>query len=348
MTMERKEDAMEHILQMEHLTKMYGKESAGKAAVDDVSLAIEKGHIYGLIGPNGAGKTTMMRMLAGLTAQTSGTITLFGDSGNLNEGRSRMSFMLEAPYLDGRMTARQNMEYIRYVRGVARKERIFEVLELVGLADTGKKPVRQFSLGMRQRLGIGMALLPSPEIMVLDEPVNGLDPEGIVDVRNMLKKLSMEEEITILISSHLLSELSALCTDFAIINQGSLVESFSAEELEEKCRSFLTIRTNDVNRTAAVLEQELQVKEYKVVENNEIRLFERLDEVERVSKTITKSGLVLTKLVMEGQNLEEYYLSKVSAGEDKTGAQGQGLLSSLRVKEWGRKNISGTGSKEGK
>ena len=339
---------MEHILQMEHLTKMYGKDTARKAAVDDVSLAIEKGHIYGLIGPNGAGKTTMMKMLAGLTAQTSGTITLFGDSGNLDEGRSRMSFMLEAPYLDGRMTAWQNMEYIRYVRGVASKERIFEVLELVGLADTGKKPVKQFSLGMRQRLGIGMALLPSPEIMVLDEPVNGLDPEGIVDVRNMLKKLSMEEGITILISSHLLSELSALCTDFAIINQGSLVESFSAEELEEKCRSFLTIRTNDVNRTAAVLEQELQVKEYKVVENNEIRLFERLDEVEKVSKTITKSGLVLTKLVMEGQNLEEYYLSKVSVEEDKAGTQGQGLLSSLRVKEWGRKNISETRNKEGK
>ncbi|MDE6625850.1 MAG: ABC transporter ATP-binding protein [Lachnospiraceae bacterium] len=333
---------------MEHLTKMYGKDTARKAAVDDVSLAIEKGHIYGLIGPNGAGKTTMMKVLAGLTAQTRGTITLFSDSSNLDEGRSRMSFMLEAPYLDGRMTAWQNMEYIRYVRGVASKERIFEVLELVGLADTGKKPVKQFSLGMRQRLGIGMALLPSPEIMVLDEPVNGLDPEGIVDVRNMLKKLSMEEGITILISSHLLSELSALCTDFAIINQGSLVESFSAEELEEKCRSFLTIRTNDVNRTAAVLEQELQVKEYKVVENNEIRLFERLDEVEKVSKTITKSGLILTKLVMEGQNLEEYYLSKVSVEEDKTGTQGQGLLSSLRIKEWGRKNISGTRNKEGK
>lgn len=338
---------MEYILQMEHLTKMYGRTASRKAAVDDVSLAIEKGHIYGLIGPNGAGKTTMMKMIAGLTAQTSGTIALFGDSDNLDEGRNRMSFMLEAPYLDGSMTARQNMEYIRYMRGVARKERISEVLELVGLSDTGKKPVKQFSLGMRQRLGIGMALLPSPEIMVLDEPVNGLDPEGIVDVRNMLKKLCMEEGITILISSHLLSELSALCTDFAIINQGRLVESFSAEELEEKCRSFLTIRTNDVNRTAAVLEQKLQVKEYKVVENNEIRLFERLDEVEQVSKTITDNGLVLTKLVMEGQNLEEYYLSKVSVEEEETGTKGQGLLNSLRVKGRERKRISETGSKEG-
>ncbi|MCM1159205.1 MAG: ABC transporter ATP-binding protein [Bacteroidales bacterium] len=335
---------MEHILQLEHLTKVYKR--AGTTAVDDVSLAIEKGHIYGLIGPNGAGKTTMMKMIAGLTAQTSGTLTLFGNSKNLDEGRNRMSFMLEAPYLDGSMTARQNMEYIRYVRGVAGKERIFEVLEMVGLADAGRKPVKQFSLGMRQRLGIGMALLPNPEIMVLDEPVNGLDPEGIVDVRNMLKKLCEEKDITILISSHLLTELSALCTDFALINRGKLVECFSAEELEEKCRSFLAIRTDDINRTAAVLEHNLRVKEYKVVENNEIRLFEYLDEVERVSKTITDSGLILTKLVMEGQNLEEYYLSKVSARENGTGTTGQGLFGGRHTKKQGRKRFSEIGSKE--
>lgn len=303
---------MEHILQLCQLTKTYGRASARKTAVEDFQLTMEKGHIYGLIGPNGAGKTTIMKMIAGLTAQTSGDIFLFGDSKNLDEGRSRMSFMLEAPYLDGNMTASQNMQYIRYLRGVADESRIPEILELVGLADTGKKKVKQFSLGMRQRLGIGMALLPSPEIMILDEPVNGLDPEGIVDVRNMLKKLCVEEGITILISSHLLSELSELCTDFAIMNQGRLVECFSAEELEEKCRSYLTIQTNDINRTAAVLEQELHVKNYKVVENNQIRLFEQLDQLEKVSKTITDSGLILTKLVMEGENLEEYYLSKVT------------------------------------
>lgn len=308
---------MEQVLQVEHLTKIYGRSKAKRAAVEDVSLAIEKGHIYGLIGPNGAGKTSIMKIIAGLTAQSSGRISFFGDSENLDKGRSRMSFMLEAPYLDGSMTAQQNMQYIRYVRGVADERRISKILEFVGLADAGKKQVKQFSLGMRQRLGIGMALLPSPEIMILDEPVNGLDPEGIVDVRNMLKKLCVEEGITILISSHLLSELSELCTDFAIMNQGRLVECFSAEELEEKCRSYLTICTNDINRTSAVLEQTLHVTEYKVVGNNEIRLFEHLDEVERVSKTITDSGLILTKLVMEGENLEEYYLSKVSEEEGK-------------------------------
>ena len=303
---------MEDILQLERLTKRYGKKKT--AVIDNFDLTIKKGRIYGLIGPNGAGKTTIMKMIAGLTAPTSGTIKIFGDSKNLEESRSRMSFMLEAPYLDGSMTAKQNMQYIRYIRGVAKEERIKEVLEYVGLADTGKKPVKQFSLGMKQRLGIGMALLPSPEIMILDEPVNGLDPEGIVDVRNMLRTLCMEAGITILISSHLLSELSELCTDFVIINHGKLVECFSDEELAERCRSFLTIKTNNVDKTAAVLEQKLHVTEYKVVEKEEIRLFTYLDEVELVSKTITDSGLILTKLVLEGENLEEYYLSKVSQG----------------------------------
>ena len=292
------------------MTKIYGKGKA--AAIDNFNLTIKRGHIYGLIGPNGAGKTTIMKMIAGLTAPTRGRITIFDSCQNLGESRSRMSFMLEAPYLDGSMTALENMQYIRYIRGVAKEERIGEILELVGLADAGKKPVRQFSLGMKQRLGIGMALLPGPEIMILDEPVNGLDPEGIVDIRNILKKLCREEGITILISSHLLSELSELCTDFVIINRGELVECFSDEELAERCRSFLTIKTNDIDKTAAVLEQKLHGAEYKVVEKEEIHLFTHLDEVEMVSKIITDSGLVLTKLMMEGEKLEGYYLSKVS------------------------------------
>lgn len=301
---------MEDVLQLERLTKVYGK--GRQAAVEQVTLTVKKGHIYGLIGPNGAGKTTIMKMIAGLTGATDGKIKMFGSSERLEESRSRMSFMLEAPYLDGSMTAFENMEYIRYIRGVARKERIREILELVGLAGTGKKTVKQFSLGMRQRLGIGMALLPSPEIMILDEPVNGLDPEGIVDVRNILKKLCVEEGITILVSSHLLSELSELCTDFVIINHGKLVECFSDEELAERCSSFLTIKTNDIDRTAAVIEKELHTVGYRVMEKGEIRLFTYLDEVEKVSRTLTDNGLILTKLVLEGETLEEYYLSKVS------------------------------------
>lgn len=306
---------MDNILQVKGLTKIYGENKV----VDNFNLTIEKGHIYGLIGPNGAGKTTIMKMIAGTCMPTSGSIALFGSEADIDEKRSRASFMIEAPYLDGSMTARQNMEYIRYLRGVAKEERIDEVLEFVGLANTGAKKAKHFSLGMRQRLGIGMALLPSPEIMILDEPVNGLDPEGIVEVRNMLKKLCEENGITILISSHLLSELSELCTDFTIIDKGKLIECISKEELEQKCRSYISVAANDINRLATVIEQELGIREYKVVENNEIRIYERLNELETVSKTITDSGLILKKLNTEGENLEEYYLSKVTSsgsGED--------------------------------
>lgn len=168
-----------------------------------MNLEVKKGHIYGLIGPNGAGKTTIMRMLAGLTERTEGEIELFGERKNLDAYRNRVSFMIEAPYLDGGMTAEENMTYVGFVRGVTDKKRRKELLEFVGLCDVGKKPVDKFSLGMKQRLGIAMALLSEPEVMVLDEPINGLDPEGIVEIRELLRKLCEERGITILISSQM-------------------------------------------------------------------------------------------------------------------------------------------------
>lgn len=298
---------MEYILELKNLTKKYGK----KTVVDSVNLSVEKGHIYGLIGPNGAGKTTIMKMIAGLAEESAGSVALFGSETNLDASRSRMSFMLEAPYLEPSMTARENMEYIRYVRGVADKKRIDEILEFVGLDNIGKKKVAKYSLGMKQRLGIGMALLPKPELMILDEPVNGLDPEGIVEVRNMLKKLANEDGITILISSHLLSELSELCTDYAIINEGNMLECLSAEELEAKCRTYVAIQTDDIHETAAIIEQKLETKNYQVVEHDEIHLFDYVNDVKKVSKMITDGGQIITKLVVEGESLESYYLSKV-------------------------------------
>ena len=301
---------MQPILELIEVSKKYGNNEV----VHPVTMQLQRGHIYGLIGPNGAGKTTIMKMIAGLTANTGGEIRAFGSpmwGKDSVENRNRMSFMVEIPYLDGSMTARQNMQYIRYVRGVADEKRIDEVLDFVGLADTGKKKVQKFSLGMRQRLGIGMALLSSPELMILDEPVNGLDPEGIVDVRNMLRKLCHEREMTILISSHLLSELSELCTDFAIINHGSLVDWLSREELMEKCRSYIAVKTDNISETVACLEQKLDISEYKIVSGDELRLYERLDEVELVSRTITDAGFTITKLTTEGESLEEYYLSIV-------------------------------------
>lgn len=298
-----------NVIELKNISKKYGKATV----VDNFSLNVEKGHICGLIGPNGAGKTTIMKMMAGLASPTSGEIGFFGKNDNLDLSRKRMAFMLEAPIIDKSMNAKQNMEYVRYVKGVADKKKIDEMLDFVGLHDVGKKAAGKFSLGMTQRLGIAMALLTEPEIMVLDEPVNGLDPEGIVEIRLMLKKLSEEKNVTIIISSHILSELSELCTDFSIINHGKQIENLSRDELMAKCRSYYAIRTNDINRTAAVIEDKLGTKQYKVIHGDEIRLFDFLDNIEKVSKTITDNGLILTKFISEGESLEEFYLSKVGA-----------------------------------
>ena len=302
----------ESIVELHQLRKKYGKTTV----IDQFDLTVERGRICGLIGPNGAGKTTVMKMMAGLTLPDSGSMEFFGSPKDIDEARRRMSFMIEAPIIDPGMTAKENLRYIRYLRGVADEKRIEEMLAYVGLTNTGKKLVKNFSLGMKQRLGIAMALLPRPEILVLDEPVNGLDPEGIVEVRRMLKALAEEQNITILISSHLLSELSELCTDFTLMNHGKVIESFPAEELLTKCRNHLCIRTDNINKTAAVLETKLSIHEYKVVHGEEILLFERLDDVPTVSKTITDSGLILTRLESKGETLEEYYLSKVGAANE--------------------------------
>ncbi len=295
------------VLETKGLTKKYGKATV----VDNFSFKVEKGHICGLIGPNGAGKTTIMKMMAGLIKSNGGSLELFGTGKDLDRNRRRISFLIENPMLDINMSAYKNMEYIKYLKGIPTSEKIEDVLEFVGLLDAKDKKVKKFSLGMRQRLAIGMAILSKPEILVLDEPVNGLDPEGIVDVRKMIKRLVHEEEVTVLISSHILSELSELCTDYAIINHGCLVESITAEDLEVKCENHITLKTDDINRTATILEGKLGISKYKVFRDEEVHIFEKLDDVSTVSRAITDSGLTILKLVEEGASLEEYYLSKV-------------------------------------
>ncbi|MCR4645325.1 MAG: ATP-binding cassette domain-containing protein [Oscillospiraceae bacterium] len=295
------------VMTMRGLCKSYKKQEV----LHDFSLMVERGHICGLIGPNGAGKTTIMKILAGLMFPDKGELEYFGSPENLDDSRARMSFMIEQPIISGSMTARENLEYIRYLRGYPDEKRIDEILELVGLTDTGKKRAGKFSLGMKQRLGIGMALLPKPEVMVLDEPVNGLDPEGIVEVRQLIQRMQEEWGVTVLISSHLLSELSELCTDFSILSHGELIENLSREELLVKCRNHIALRTDDINKTAAVLEEKLQIADYKVIHGEEIHIFEQLGDIRRISRTLTDSGLIITKLNEEGQNLEDYYLEKV-------------------------------------
>ncbi len=306
------------VIELKNVNKTYGKNTV----LRNVSFSVEQGHIVGLIGPNGAGKTTIMKIIGKLTHTTGGTVQLFGSAEQLDKNRDRLSFMIENPIIDGSLTARENMEYVRLVRGVADDSRCDSLLEYVGLTDTGKKTAKHFSLGMKQRLGIAMSLLPDPEVLVLDEPVNGLDPEGIVEVRHILKELCEKEGKTIVISSHLLSELSELCSDYVIINEGQIVESLSKEELMMHSRSYISIRTDRTAETVAELEKALSIRDYKVMEDDELRLYEYLEDPGKVSRAVTDAGFTILRFVLTSDSLEEYYLSKVSHGKnDESGSK---------------------------
>lgn len=300
---------LDTLIELKKLKKQYMKQ----AAVNDVSFQIKEGMICGLIGPNGAGKTTIMKMLGGLVLPTEGDISIFGssDEKGLAKARSRMSFMIETPYAKEKMTARQNLEKQRIQKGIPDKKRIDEVLKIVGLENTGKKHVKNFSLGMRQRLGIAIALLSKPEIMVMDEPINGLDPEGIVEIRELLLKLNREEHITIVISSHILSELSLLCTDYIFIHHGELMQSVSADELKKLCKEYYHIHTDNDERAVAILHERLNASSYDVEEDGSIRLYEQMDNLVNVSKTLYEGGVVPITLNINEANLEKYYMDMV-------------------------------------
>jgi ABC-2 type transport system ATP-binding protein len=218
------------IIKTAGLTKRYG----GTAAVDDVSLTVEKGDIFGLIGQNGAGKTTLMRLIASLSHPDSGEIELFGESSGagLDRARARMGCVVETPALFPNLTASQNLEYYRIQRGVTNKSVVDDSLDAVGLTDTGKKKFKDFSLGMKQRLGLALALLNSPELIILDEPTNGLDPIGIIEMRDLMKRLN-SRGITLFVSSHILSELAQAATKYAIIHRGRFIKEFTQEELSK-------------------------------------------------------------------------------------------------------------------
>lgn len=299
----------ETIVKTEHLTKQYGRQKA----LDDVSIEIRKGSIVGLIGPNGAGKTTLMKTLGGLIFPTSGAIELYGarDERGLNEARTRMSFMIEAPYEKREMTARENLEKQRLQKGVPDKGRIDEVLEIVNLADTGKKRVKNFSLGMRQRLGLANALLARPEFMTLDEPINGLDPEGIVEIRELFRKLNQEENMTLVISSHILSELAVLCTDYIFINHGQIKGVFTAEELQKACSEYYHIHTDNDEKAGSILIKECGIEQVEYQEDGSIRIYDGLDDMLRISKTLYQHGVTPVELTRNAVNLEDYYMRLV-------------------------------------
>lgn len=299
----------ENVLVTRGLTKRYGH----TAAVDGVNMAIEKGQIYGLVGRNGAGKTSIIRMATAQAVPTAGDLELFGSSGpqELGKMRARTGAMVETPSFYPYLTARQNLEYYRLQRGIPGKAVVDEALEYVGLKDTGKKKFKHFSLGMKQRLGLGLALMNRPDLLLLDEPINGLDPEGIVEFRNILLDLNRSRQTTILISSHILTELSNLATHYGFLDNGIMVEQISARALAEKCRACIELKVDDAAKAALLLEQELGVRDYEVLPGNIIRLYCHLDEPQRVTQLIVNGGVALHALENKGANLEDYFLALI-------------------------------------
>lgn len=294
------------VLQLSAVTKRYG----GKAALQDISLSLRQGGIYGFIGRNGAGKTTLIRLITGLSFPDSGEILLFGKHGEkaLAKQRKRVGCMIEEPVLYGGMTAQENLECIRLARGIPNRERICEALAMTGLADAGKKKVRHFSLGMRQRLGIAAALLGSPELLLLDEPMNGLDPIGITEMRGLLCSLARERGVTILISSHILDELYQLAAHFIIIEQGKIVEELTRLQLDERCKRHISLHTDHPPRTALLLEEALHTQNYKVLPGNRIHLYDYVDDAQQVLHTLQQGGIQILDFEITGENLENYFI----------------------------------------
>lgn len=303
---------MDIILKTSNITKKY----KDKVVVNKLNMTINKGDIYGFLGRNGAGKTTTLKMIMGHTAANSGFIEVFGEIINSNDYKykSRIGLILENPTFYPKLTARENLEVYRRAMGVQDKKRIDKVLDLVDLSDEGNKNVEKYSLGMKQRLGMARALLNNPELLIIDEPTNSLDPVGIGQIREIILKLNRERNTTVLICSHILSEIELMATKIGIIHKGNLVEEVLYKELEKTNKSYLQIKVNDQKKASIILEQEFGISEYRVCEDNIIRIFDNSYEPEHINKQMIESGVLVKELKVNSEALEDYFF-RLTGGE---------------------------------
>ena len=300
------------ILRTNNLTKKY----KDFTALNNANITISKGDIYGLIGRNGAGKTTLMKVITTLTNKTSGEFYLFDkDDSDLTETKRKIGCLIENPAFFENLTAYQNLKYYAIQKGIIDYSQIDKVLDLVKLSDSKNKKFKTFSLGMKQRLGIAFAMLDNPDFVILDEPINGLDPIGISELRETLKKLNEESNITMLISSHILSELYLLANRFCFIEKGKIIKELSKEELDVECSRAIVIKTNNVKETCLILEKELNTTNYKVIDKYEIRLYDYLDNSGKVNKVLAKNDIDVISIYESGISLEEYFKSIVKEAE---------------------------------
>ncbi len=296
----------EIVLQTENLTKKYGVYTV----LDNVSIRLERNHIYGFIGENGAGKSTFMKIITGLTYSTSGTYSIMGKESTHDREKMRryIGSMIEDPALYPNYTIFQNLELQRTLVGNPDKSISDKVLEIVDLSEVKNKKVHTLSMGMKQRLSIAMALVGNPQILILDEPINGLDPKNIVALRNLLQKLNEEKNITIFISSHILSELYLLATDYIFIHKGKIIDVITHSELEAKCRKYICIKTDAVPVALTVLDKTMDSPEYKVVSEDTIHLYSDMENMEKISRAFMQNGIVIKELSVMEQTLEDYFM----------------------------------------
>ncbi|MBS4190553.1 ABC transporter ATP-binding protein [Bacillus sp. FJAT-49705] len=303
---------MTYILRTTQLTKSY----MGNEVVSNVNMKIKKGEIYGFLGPNGAGKTTIMKMITNLVKPTSGEIELFGEK-LMNQSYhllGRMGSIIENPIFYDKLTARKNLELHCEYMGFHNKQAIDEALVLVHLKNIDEKPVKDFSLGMKQRLGIARAIVTKPEFLILDEPINGLDPVGIKEIRDLFKMLSKEYGITILVSSHILGEIEKVADTIAVINQGKLIEEVTMEHIREKNSEYIELATNDYKKTAYLLEHQLKIVNFRVIDNYFIRVYESDVSLGELSKMLILNDVVIESIHKKESSLEDYFLSLLNRG----------------------------------
>ena len=298
-----------NMIETNELCKQYGH----KLVIDHVNMHIPEHAIYGFVGENGSGKTTIMRMLTGLAEPTKGSFELFGvknTSRKIYEVRRQLSAIVEATSLIPTLTARQNLRYLELYLGISLTDaERDELLKKVHLEDVGQKKVKNFSLGMRQRLGIAMALANKPKLMLLDEPMNGLDPEGIAELRDLLIELNQKDGITVLISSHILSELEKIASCYGFISKGHLIEEISAPELQEKCRKSLTIKIDNLKKAEEVLKT-LKIKDYKTSSNGEIKIFESV-KTNTIVVALNEAKVDVLAINSSDESVEDYYLNLI-------------------------------------
>lgn len=301
---------MEYILQTDNLSKVYG----AKTVLNHVSIHVPKKSIYGLVGKNGAGKTTLMRIVCGLVQQSEGNYTLFGMS-NDAAVRNNMGMLIEKPGIYEHLTALENLRYFSLMFGIQSQDH-HKILEMVGLQNAGKKKVRQFSLGMKQRLGIAISLLGNPEFLVLDEPINGLDPEGVYEMRKMLELLNRENGTTIMIASHILSELYKLATDYAIIDGGCLIDEFSKETLEHACSSGVqvTVEPEYLQDAKKLIASRYPNVRCEVLSNQILHLHEKIDPAD-LNRFLVEHNVRVSGLGSNDEDIEKFFVEKLSGGQ---------------------------------